>query len=412
MKQISDKIYKKFTTIDDFIEKYHYISLANIRNGISLDFSLGLGNRSCKIIPILQLATPKHANIISNLFKDVYNGSYPYKQMEDKKQIENMIKSENYLWFVFKTKENQYVGCIGIELNFDIKKGYIFGLVIKKQFQGILDTFTIWLLFIYYIWFSYKNIILIWTSEIRTFIKKIQFATSLIGLIPIAFLPNKDIFNNKVESEFLNIIYDKKVFNRYRSKRTINIIKEVVFYFEYSKKKYNLESPKIENPKLNLDKKKILKLKDKITLNQFIGDYEIKKIRISLIDNESYFEFKYNLISNTIEKLDYYVTGLELLILLLRKLKMFIKNNNIRYAECFVSAYNSIYQKIFLKAGFEPKGYIPCFLYNKKKDNFEDTILFIYNRDPIDPYLEKSLIYETKKLYKISQKCSIIEILK
>ncbi len=408
-RQYTERNLPTFFTIDDYINKYPYMSFTNIKNGILDDFNFNLENDSDKIIPIVQLATPNDAKIISNLFKDVYEGKYPFKEMEDEKKIEDMIKSKNYIWCVFKIQNNKHVGCVGAKLNFETKKGCVFGFVIKREFQGITNNMRIFFLFIYYLWSYYKNVILVWTSEVRTYIKTPQFAESLVGFIPIGFLPNKDIFNDKIESEFLNIIYDKEVFNKYRSRKKIVIIKEVLGYFNYSQKKYGLESCELESPILNLNKKLLLELKDKITLDVIIEDNDITKIKILLEEYNSSLIFNYNIRSNNIENLEYHVSELEILVLFLRKLRIYINLNNIRYAECYVSAYKSKHQKIFLEAGFYPKGYIPCYQFNKKENNFEDSILFVYNKNPIDPHFEKNLIDETKKLYRLFQKGYYIE---
>ena len=41
----------------DYLDKFNLTSFHNIKNGISIDFNFGLGDRTHKILPIIQLAT-------------------------------------------------------------------------------------------------------------------------------------------------------------------------------------------------------------------------------------------------------------------------------------------------------------------------------------------------------------------
>ncbi len=403
MNQVPSKIQRNFITIDDFLNKYHIISFPNIKNGMIIDFNFGLGDRSHKILPILQIALPDHAKTICNIFKSAYDKTYPYKKLEDKKEIKYMIKSQQYMWFIFKTLDNEIVGCVGAKLELDKKKGYIFGFAIKKEYQGKIDNLKTWLCFIYYLWNFYKNKILIWTSEVRTYSKTPQYAESLVGLKPVGFLPNKDIFYNQVESEFFTIIHDKDVFDKYRSQKVNKIIRQVLVCYIYSNKRYNLGNIIIKNPNLNLNKEKILDFKNNIITKALFDKYDNSLTTMRIKNTSSYFQYQFNLYSNNIENIEYFIDDLEELVVYLRKLILFIKNHNIRYAECYVSARCPKHQKLFYQAGFIPRGYLPCLQFNKETNSFYDVILFNYYKQQINPNLESNLILETKELFRISQ---------
>ena len=403
MNPLSQKNYREYITIDDFLDKYNLIFFPNIKNGIIDDSNFRLGDKSHKILPIVQLATIKHAKIICKIFKDVYNNTYPFKKLEDKNEIKYMIRSPKYKWLIFSTLDNEIIGCVGVKIKIKKKIGYIFGLAIKKRFQGKID-FKTWLLSIYYLWNHYKNRILIWTSEVRTYSKTPLFGESLVGLKPVGFLPNKDIFNNKIESEFLTIVYDKDVFKKHRSPKKIRLLKEIQPIYEYSNERYDLGKPIYKSPILNLNKKKILRLKDKIIIKTISDKYQntIKSMRIK--NSNSYFQFQYNSINNNIENVKYFTEDLEELIIFIRKLRLFIEKYNVRYAECYVSAYSPKVQKVFYETGFRPSGYLPCIQYDKGTDSFQDTIIFNYYQGTIDPTLEDKLSKETKMLYRIFMK--------
>lgn len=406
---ISERLVKsEILTINDFLEKYDILTSYNIKNGVVLDYNFGLGNRSHKILPVIQLAQPKHAKYISKIFKEVYHGTYPFRRFENEREIEFMIKNPNYFLLIFKTIENKIVGCVGAKLNFKEKNGYIFGYVIKKEFQGKFDIKKSWIGSLVFIWKLFKNRILIWTSEVRTFCKTPQFCDSFVGLKPIAFLPNKDIFNNRIESEFFTIIYDELVMNKYRGKFIPKLIRQVLNYYYYSNRRYNIGKILIENPNLKLNKKLILELKNKLTIRTESDKFGIKFIKFSYNKQGSYFQFIYNSVSNNIEKITYRANFLEELWTYVEQLKLFIKKYNIRYVECFISAYKPNHQKIFCNNGFKPRGYIPFFHYNIEKGWFEDVVLFNYYKGKIDSNLKYNLIPETINLYYSSKNRIII----
>jgi len=51
----------------------------DITNGMDLDFRVYGRKGNQKIIPLLKKATPEDAKEIVNIYKDVYDGTYPYK---------------------------------------------------------------------------------------------------------------------------------------------------------------------------------------------------------------------------------------------------------------------------------------------------------------------------------------------
>ena len=397
-------IKKNFFTLDDFLKKYDILPSLDIKKGILLDFEIGFGNRSHKILPILQLAQIKHADSISSIFKNAYNGTYPFKIFEDKEEIKNMINSKKYVFLIFKTLKNKIVGCVGAKLQFKLKKGYIFGYAIKKSYQGKLDSIKTWFTSLVYLWKNYYDKIFIWTSEVRTYRKTPQMGDSFVGLKPIAFLPNKDIFNNQIESEFFTIIYNKNVLKKYRSQKIPRIIRQVLNSYNYSNIRYGLGNPIVVSPTLNLNKEKIIKLKNGAIIRTKTDKYANKIIKILLNNSKSYFQFFYNSLNNNIEKIKYKIDNLEELTVFLRNLKLIIINFDIRYVECYVSAYKPKHQKLFYKAEFRPRGYVPCLIYDNDNDNFKDIIIFNYYKEEINPNLKLNLIPEARRLYRYLDK--------
>jgi hypothetical protein len=237
---------------------------------------------------------------------------------------------------------------------------------------------------------------MIWYGEMRTNEATSQFFTSQIGLKPIAFLPNKDIFFSHIESDILQVVYDEDALYKYRVEEKPKIIRQILNCYVYADKRYHLGTPIVENPNIEFDsflqneiKEKVIKISEKDRFNNEIITFSIK-------NSDSHFKFSYNPYSKNFEKTEYYVNSLDELSVFLQELKEIIDIMDINYFECFVSAYHPKHQKMFYDSGFLPRGYVPCWYYNKEQNSFEDRIVFNYYRGDIDNNIK--LIPESEEL--------------
>ena len=368
------KIKKPVNTIKTFLRTYEKYKDLDLQKGIS--FPKRVKNK--KVIPSIQIATLEEAIEISQIFKEVYHNTYSYKELEDEIAIQNMIKDPNFYWIVFKINSHKIIGCIGFHVDLDNKIGTFHGLVFKQEYQGSTDLVELLIACLYSILNIYKKKILIWSCEIRSAHVKSQHSAKFLQLLPIAFLPNKDLFYNIEESEILYVLYDNDVLQQYRSPKIPIIPHQVLNSYIYALRKFNISPPVVRNVlNLEYDKKEINKHKKYLIEKIEIDKYGNESIQFSLKNSNSFFKFFHNKFIHNIEKSSYFVSSKEELYLFLEKLNAFIQENKIRYCECFVSAYNHVYQSIFLNAGFEPFGYIPSFKYNKNENLFEDQIVFI-----------------------------------
>ena len=390
---------KEIINVDEFLDKFQYLSNLDLKNILNLDFELDFYYKSKKICPIVKLAKPEDSEEIANIFKEIYRGTYPYKHLEDNESIKDMIIHPNYEWFIFKSPAKENVGCFGADLEFEEKRAFLHGFMIKKKYHKIIDIFKAFIGCITYLWKKYRDKIFLWYGEMRTNEAISQFFTSLIGMKPIAFLPNKDIFYNKVESDILHVIYNKNVLANYRSEEKTKIIRPVLNCYSYSNKRYHLGLPIVENPKIALDLKIIKNIIPMIGNEIKEDNFGYQKIKYFVKNSNSYFKFFLNPFSKNIEKINYSVSKLEELYIFLENLLKLVKERNINYVECFVSAYEPKQQKIFHDAGFEPRGYIYCWNYDKEKKIFEDQILFNLYKGKINEKIK--LIPESTELLKI-----------
>ncbi|MCJ7647595.1 MAG: hypothetical protein MUP85_03175 [Candidatus Lokiarchaeota archaeon] len=393
---------KSILSVNDFLSLSADIISSDLLNlDFDLDYSIVKNylesERTC---PIVHLAKTEDAEEISKIFQDIYQYTYPYKKMESAEGVREMINSNDYLWFIFKLENNETIGCFGTQLDFAEKRGNLYGFVVKKKYHKIIDAPKAFIGCVTYIWKTYQDRILLWYGEMRTNESTSQFFTSMVGLKPIAFLPNKDIFNFKIESDILHVIYDASIFKMYRKEVAPHIIRQVLNWYAYSSKRYSLQNPQIENPNITLNQDKIKKLSENLTVAIQEVQYGNQIFKLSFKGLDSSMEFIHNPHSKNFEKTRFKVSCLEELYSFLKKIKDLINTMNINYFECFVSGYEPTHQKIFYNAGFRPRGYVPCWYYNKITGKFEDQVVFNYYRGKIAENIR--VIAETKQLLDLS----------
>lgn len=398
---------EEIVTLEDIFNTYPQLKEIDLERGYEFVNS----SRNGKKIPSLKFATEADAEEITQIFKDVYDQTYPYKKMESVSEVMSMISDPNYYWIVFKIKPDITIGCIGIHLDFEYKVGNFFGFAFRKEFRQKVDIATASIASMVAPVYKFRDRILIWFAEIRSSFSSIQYLAKLAGLRPTAFLPNKDIFFNHPESEILFVIYDKNVLFNYRSSKKPELISQAIFCYFYTFQKYSLELPTIknyENIESELNNSEIA-YKKKLLLRKVERDeFGNEIITFSIKGTDSYFQFQYYKNIKIAEKTIFKVSTVEELQLFLKEIKTFIITSRLRYFETYLSAYNSEYQALFFNAGFKPTGYIPAFKYNRTRNDFEDQVVFVHHEKELDKlvYLipETEEFLKTIKYYKKLQK--------
>ena len=362
--------------IDEFIEYYNdQIDKKSKNNNLAYTIQKKKNNEIGKEEIFFDLAKPNDAETIIQIIKDAFT-NYPFYEMLDSEYIRSLIKSENYCVFVFKDKQNKIVGTITFILDLEKKKGYIRTFAVFKKYWGKLNIKGVTISVYLYMYKKYRNQIFIWYSETLTNTAKAQYIFKQCHVEPLAFFPNKDIFCDKVESEFLQVAYDKKAINDYRSKESPKIIIEVMKPFIYASLKFNLISVDVTEPKIKLNRKEVLNLEKQFIIKEEKDDFNNVKVKMSFSDSNSYLTFLLTPQLKNIIDIEYKISKLEELSVFLNKLTLYLKDNEIRYCECYVSAYKPSHQRLFQHYGLKPRGYIPSWQYNKKLKIFEDSILF------------------------------------
>ena len=385
-------------TTNIFLQSFKNIQEIDFFNGTQVNFRIHKRKKHDKLNPIIKFATQEDVDEIINIYKDIYEGTYPYKEMEDKEEVSKMIESPNIEWLVFRTPHDETIGCFTFILDFEEKMGYLRGLNLKKNNLGKIDVLKATISSFITMYRKYEGKIFRWYGESRTAHTNSQYTLGAGGFKPVAFFPNKDVFYNKVESDILLISYDERALEEYRSKRKPRILPSVENCFVYSDLRYSLGDYEIERPNIKLNDQKICKLEKTLEWESTQDRFGYVDFTFSFKNSDSYFQFLYTPQVQNFEKTKFKVKNLEELQVFIQEFVTYAKKYKVRYLETYVSAYNPYYQQLFENAGLKPNGYIPSWQLNKKDNKFEDHILFNWNEGEIDKDIK--LLDEGKELLK------------
>ncbi|MFW9873997.1 MAG: hypothetical protein ACFFG0_12895 [Candidatus Thorarchaeota archaeon] len=383
----------------EFLESFKNVGETEITHGMYLDFEISEREHQHKKSPILRLARPEDAKKIVEIYKELYNGTYPYKEMEDVKEVRKLIKNPNVQWIIYQDPSYNIAGCITFVLDFDNKRGYIRGFMLKKKYQGYIDITKAMIGSMLCMIHNYTDTIYNWYVENRTAHAKSQYSMWVCGIAPIAFYPNKDVFLGKVESDLMQILYDERALTTLRNPNRPKIIPDVKSCYDYSDTRYNLGTCAIESPDIVLDDSKLKVLRKCINKHISKDKFGYETIILTLKNSESYFRFLYTPQVQNFEKTNYKVKNLEELQVFAEEFVHCREELGVRYCEVFVSAYKPEHQQIFYNAGLSSKGYVPSWKYSSKKKKFNDHILFSVFDGTINKNI--NLIDEGRELVKI-----------
>jgi len=366
--------------VQEFLEPFKNLTSSPIKNEMHLNFEIKENIHPKKISPILRLAHPNDAKEITEIYKELYDGTYPYKEMEDIEEVRKMILDPHIKWIIYQDPQYHIAGCITFVLDFENRRGYIRGFMLKKKYQGRIDITKAMIGSMLGMLHEFRDTIYTWYVENRTAHAKSQYSMWVCGIAPIAFYPNKDIFLEQVESDLMQILYDERVLKKFRSSEIPCFIPSVESCYQYSNKRYSLGTFSIKSPKIILGKKKVGKLQKKLVRNIERDQFGYETIKFTFEGSESFFEFLHTPQVKNFEKTTYKVKSLEELFVFTQELIKCKEEFDARYCEVFVSAYNPEHQQVFFDSGLTPKGYIPSWECSHDNLEFSDSILFsIFN---------------------------------
>ncbi|HEC40706.1 hypothetical protein LCGC14_0578930 [marine sediment metagenome] len=75
-----EELFPSFT--EEFLKPFEDLTSSQIKNEMHLNFEIAEKKHYRKISPILRLAHPNDAKEITEIYKELYDGTYPYKEMK------------------------------------------------------------------------------------------------------------------------------------------------------------------------------------------------------------------------------------------------------------------------------------------------------------------------------------------
>ena len=137
--QAFNNIVPFYNRSSQLLDYYGGISVDDILSGKSVSLQILGRKKSRKIPPIISLAKSQDAKELVQIYEELYKGTYPYKEMEDKQEVKKMIQDSDSKWILFKDPLGNIAGCVTFMLDFQNKRGYIRGFMLKKKYQGRID---------------------------------------------------------------------------------------------------------------------------------------------------------------------------------------------------------------------------------------------------------------------------------
>lgn len=360
-------------TIEQFLDVFQGVISNNIEKGIRLNFNLK-GQKNDRFTPVLKLAKPEHAKVLSNICKEVYDGTYPYREMEDEDALRSMIKDPRHHFILFEISPEEFVGCFHCALDFKHKKGYMGGFMLMKPYHSKLDVVKTIIGSYTWMWSTFIDI-KVWYCENRGAHTASQYMTAVCGIKTLGILPNKDVFFGELESDVFGAVYSERAFSSYRKDMRPNLIPEALGCYFYADNLYGLGNFRVESPDLNLDPDFIEIFKQKVRVKRKRVGFGYEEVKISIKGTESRLKALYTRHLSNIERISFTYNTLEQFYALLNKLREIMNSLRVRYCEIFTSAYDPKEQQLLLEFGFTPRGYVPCWCYDQRRDQFEDHLI-------------------------------------
>ncbi|WP_371804200.1 hypothetical protein [Candidatus Lokiarchaeum ossiferum] len=343
-------------------------------------------NKDEKIsVMIEEPTTLEEAKSIVQIYNEIYEGTYPYKEMLDPKFIYQTFQDPTFHWGIFrfdaqKDPEKPIVGCFTITLDTFNKSAYMRGLNILPEYQGKINVRELSYAMIHRFCEQNEGIIDKWYNESRTAHNIVQYLSRQIGALPYAIYEGKDTFLNKKETDVLMVAYRKNaLYNTRQPPEKIHY--RVKPLYSRIAMQYNFEEIPTITSKFNLNyhSKKISKILDEISLKISRDSYGYKHFHFSLESTGDFMEGLHTLSVKNIEKIQYHCSNIVVFSAFLVLLEQYVLSEKIEYVELNVDASEINQIEILLNKKYQISGYIPAWVKNERINKFRDIVVFSWH---------------------------------
>jgi len=358
---------RAFVDIDDFYMNWNDNVLRRSVGGSVTEKSL--------TTDLVSPTTMEEANIIVQIYQEIYQGTYPFPEMLDASWIYKKFSDPNYNWGLFKAKgTNEIIGCWTFVLDFPTATAYMRGLMVRPQFQKKFNLRELCGEMLWSAVDKLQNKIFKWYCEARTAHSKTQFLMSLMGSHLLGLYLNKDYFLGVKESDAMMVCYSQEMMHKTRLAPSA-LIPEIRSLFNHVKATYRLDDIHTSNIVLQLDHAKVQKILQELDMTTTRDEHNYVAFRISHPKIEVSLEGIYTPSVKNIEKVKIHASSLEEHAALLLYLSVYAKTLGVEYVEIPLAASNVALQRLMVDWGFKPFAYLPAWI-NTTPTKFEDTIVF------------------------------------
>lgn len=333
---------------------------------------------------------------IIELYRRVYNihqeddltqTSYPYPEALDPEWVRETLANEYHYWpVVVNTLTEEVIASGTVIMDRQNKRGYARGVMVDPAYQGFGVSGFLVKGYMKTIQKNREFIEIYWTEN-RTSHPKSQIISEQSGMRPVGLLPNKDIFEEKRESDFLYMLYGMNTFKTRR--QDIRLIDAVLPIYDVIGKVFRLD-PVEAMPQAVVQ----------------VNGYRIKEN----IENDKYnyiycsyhaagqpLKFSINPRTGVAENMWFPREIDPVTLKTLLKFAFQSQQFMLYYMECYVSAYRPEIQKVFVDLGFRPTGYIPA--WEVVEGQREDRIVMAWVKE----FPAFSALKLTKKASRVAQ---------
>ncbi|WP_371806390.1 hypothetical protein [Candidatus Lokiarchaeum ossiferum] len=361
--------------IDDFIQNYDLNGNYKSKEG-------KLHNHSIYIESPSSFA---NAHDIVAIYQNVYNGTYPFKEMLDEDYVFQTFSDSTYFWKIFTSSEpntpSQIIGCFTIVVDEEQKRAYMRGLNIRKDFQGKVKVRNLSYAMIRQFFQEHPNQIYSWYNESRTEHSIVQYLSNHIAAKPYAFFAGKDYFNLEKESDMLMVAYTSDALHKYRQIPAAIHHSLAGLYFRIAYMHHFDTIPPIQSPKIpQINPCEITSEIEKCMIYIKEDKYGYSHITFTLPETHESMTFLHTHTVNNIEKIHFDYHKFSTMLAFMALLMKYAEEKAIEYIEITIPASDIQLTEYFLQSNYNIAGYVPAWIPSKMHPKMmEDAVIFSWH---------------------------------
>ena len=275
---------------------------------------------------------------------------YPYPEALDPRWINRKARGRNAVWkVVTDTRYDTVVGSGTVLLTRKDQRAYVRSVMIDPEYQKLKLGRDVLVNTFQDIMQKYRDVIKLFWSESRTAHSGSQKIAEDSGFKPVGFLPNKDIFLGKRESDLLLVLY---AMNALKSRRPDpQLIPEVVPIYKAVAEQFRLP-PVVPVIAPTIDK-------NGYQVRGYIESDRYNYLHCRYHVAGRILKLKVNPRTQVAEEASFARTIDPVILKALVSAALDSLSPALYYMEFYVSAYRPVLQRVFADLGFHATGYIP-----------------------------------------------------